>query len=171
VAEQDNLIVRAAKLLQQHCRHSQGATIQIEKKLPMGGGLGGGSSNAATTLVALNQLWETGLDKAELAQLGLQLGADVPIFIAGHAAWAEGVGEELTPINPAEPWYVVLVPACHISTAEIFSSSELTRDCIPITIPGFLSGEGRNVCEDVVKNTTSKLHKPCNGWHNMPRLG
>lgn len=150
VKNEDNLIVRAAKLLQQYTGVKQGADISLEKKLPMGGGLGGGSSNAATTLVALNQIWNCGLSDDELAKLGLTLGADVPIFIHGYAAWAEGVGEEFTAINPAEPWYVVIVPDCHISTGEIFSSSELTRDCKSMTIAGFLSGEGRNVCEDVV---------------------
>ncbi|MDC9724600.1 MAG: 4-(cytidine 5'-diphospho)-2-C-methyl-D-erythritol kinase [Gammaproteobacteria bacterium] len=150
VEHDDNLIVRAAKLLQQCVKAEKGALISLDKKLPMGGGLGGGSSNAATTLVALNQIWNCGLSKNELAELGLSLGADVPIFIHGYAAWAEGVGEELTAIYPDEPWYVVLVPDCHISTAEIFSSSELTRDCKSMTIAGFLSGEGRNVCEDVV---------------------
>ena len=151
VADDDNLILRAARLLQQYSQTSQGAIISVTKRLPMGGGLGGGSSNAATTLVALNLLWKAGLSEAELARLGLQLGADVPVFIAGHAAWAEGVGERLTPISPVEPWFVVIAPDCHVSTAEIFSSSELTRDCEPIKISGFLSGEGRNVCEDVVK--------------------
>jgi len=151
VADADNLIVRAARLLQQHSGCEQGAIISVSKRLPMGGGLGGGSSNAATTLVALNLLWNCGLSQEQLARLGLQLGADVPIFIAGFAAWAEGVGEKLTPISPAEPWFAVIKPDCHVSTAEIFSSSELTRDCEPITISRFLSGEGRNVCEAVVK--------------------
>ncbi len=151
VDNDSNLIVRAARMLQQKINGKQGATIRLDKKLPMGGGLGGGSSNAATTLVALNHLWKAGLSVDELAQMGLDLGADVPVFVRGHAAWAEGVGEKLTEITPPELWYVVIVPACHVSTAEIFSSPELTRDCEPITIPRFLSGEGRNVCEEVVK--------------------
>jgi 4-diphosphocytidyl-2-C-methyl-D-erythritol kinase len=150
VNDADNLIVRAAKLLQSYANIKQGAVISIDKKLPMGGGLGGGSSNAATTLVALNQLWKCQLSNDDLAQLGVGLGADVPIFIHGHAAWAEGVGEELQAITPPEPWYVVIAPDCHVSTAEIFASPELTRDCRSITISRFLSGEGRNVCEDVV---------------------
>jgi len=151
VKNEDNLIVRAAKLLQQHVGTNKGALISLDKKLPMGGGLGGGSSNAATTLVALNQLWKCGLSKKELAKLGLSLGADVPVFIHGHAAWAKGVGEELTSILPSEPWFIVIIPNCHVSTAEIFSSVELTRDCKSMTMSGFLSGEGRNVCEDVVR--------------------
>jgi 4-diphosphocytidyl-2-C-methyl-D-erythritol kinase len=151
VANEDNLIVRAAKLLQNETHTMQGAHIYLEKRLPMGGGLGGGSSNAATTLIALNELWGCGLSMHDLAQLGLQLGADVPVFIHGHATWAEGVGEKFTPIDLDEPWFVVVSPDCHVSTAEIFSAPELTRDCKAITISRFLSGEGRNVCEDVVR--------------------
>lgn len=152
VEHDSNLIVRAATALQQRAGITKGVLISVEKRLPMGGGLGGGSSNAATTLVALNQLWDCQLSNGELAQIGLELGADVPIFIHGQAAWAEGVGEKLSPISPAEPWYVVIVPPCQVSTSEIFSATELTRDCEPITISRFLSGEGRNVCEDVVKD-------------------
>ncbi|MDX1573269.1 MAG: 4-(cytidine 5'-diphospho)-2-C-methyl-D-erythritol kinase [Methylophaga sp.] len=151
VAENDNLIIRAAKLLQKTTNIQQGAHIHLEKKLPMGGGLGGGSSDAATTLVALNQQWRCQLSEDELAALALQLGADVPVFVRGHAAWAEGIGEQLTPISPPEPWYLVVIPDCQVSTAEIFSATELTRDCEPIKISGFLSGEGSNVCEAVVK--------------------
>ena len=146
VADKDNLVVRAAHALQQYANVSKGVQISLEKGLPMGGGLGGGSSNAATTLVALNDLWQCGLSVDTLATLGLSLGADVPVFIHGTAAWAEGVGEKLTAISPPEPWYIVIAPDCHVSTAEVFSSQELTRDCEPITISRFLSGEGRNVC-------------------------
>ncbi len=116
-----------------------GVDIRIDKRLPMGGGLGGGSSDAATTLVALNQLWGLHLPIERLAALGLQLGADVPVFIQGHAAWAEGVGEIMTPIILPEPWYVVIVPPCHVPTREIFSAPELTRDAPTLTIEGFLS--------------------------------
>lgn len=150
VANKDNLIVRAAELLQQYTCNSQGVAITLNKTLPIGGGLGGGSSNAATTLIALNHLWRCKLSTQELKQLGLKLGADIPVFIHGHSSWAEGVGEQLTDILPVEPWYIVLIPPCHVSTAEVFSSQELTRDCEPITISRFLSGEGKNVCEDVV---------------------
>jgi len=152
VDDADNLIVRAAKLLQKYASEKCGVIISLEKHLPMGGGLGGGSSNAATTLVALNSLWDCGLSKHVLAELGLMLGADVPVFIYGYAAWAEGVGEKLTAISPREPWYLVVVPDCHVSTAKVFSSPVLTRDCDSMTIAGFLSGEGRNVCEEVVRN-------------------
>ena len=153
VSNDDNLIIRAAKKLQAIADVHQGVQISIDKQLPMGGGLGGGSSNAATTLVALNQLWKCHLPQEVLAKIGLELGADVPVFIAGHASWAEGVGEKLTAISPPEPWYVVIVPDCHVSTAKIFSSPELTRDCEPITISRFLSGQGRNIFEDVVKKS------------------
>jgi len=148
--EQD-LVFRAAHLLQDQAGVSCGVDIRLDKHLPLGGGLGGGSSDAATTLVALNRLWETGLTSAQLQQLGLQLGADVPVFIHGKAAWAEGVGESLTDIDPETPWYVVVTPDCHVSTAEIFTVPELKRDCQPITISGFLSGQGGNVCEAVVR--------------------
>jgi len=147
-----DLLVRAARLLQRSTSTEQGVDIRIEKRLPLGGGLGGGSSDAATTLVALNHIWQTGLDSQRLKALGLQLGADVPVFIHGHAAWAEGVGEQLQDITLDETWYLVVVPDCQVSTAEIFSAPELKRDCQAITIDGFLSGQGLNVCEAVVCN-------------------
>lgn len=150
--EQD-LTVRAARLLREEAgQEALGADIHIEKHLPMGGGLGGGSSDAATTLVALNTLWGLRLPLQRLAELGLRLGADVPVFVQGRAAWAEGVGEKLIPVILPEPWYAVLVPACHVPTAGIFSAQELTRDLPPITIEGFLSGQGWNVCEPVVRS-------------------
>ncbi|MDX1253390.1 MAG: 4-(cytidine 5'-diphospho)-2-C-methyl-D-erythritol kinase [Gammaproteobacteria bacterium] len=153
VPPEQDLTLRAAHLLREEAgQPALGADIRIEKHLPMGGGLGGGSSDAATTLVALNALWGLRLPPQRLAALGLRLGADVPVFVAGHAAWAEGVGEKLTPVTLPEPWYVVLVPACHVSTAAIFSAQELTRDLPPLTIEGFLSGQGRNVCEPVVRS-------------------
>lgn len=152
VAEADDLVVRAARLLQQYCQRASGVTIRVEKKLPMGGGLGGGSSDAATTLVALNQLWQCGLEENELAQIGLKLGADVPVFVRGQAAWAEGVGEQLSPVSVPESWFVVLSPNIAVSTAEIFSHPQLQRDCPAITIRDFLAGaEVQNVCEPVVR--------------------
>ena len=152
VAEDADLVVRAARLLQQHCKHEQGVDIEVDKRLPLGGGLGGGSSDAATTLVALNHLWHCGLDETALMQLGLSLGADVPVFIQGQAAWAEGVGEELTAVELAEPWFVVLCPPITVSTAEVFSSPQLRRDCPPITIRAFLAGgDVHNVCEPLVR--------------------
>jgi len=151
VAEKADLTVRAARLLQAYANEGAGVDIRIEKRLPMGGGLGGGSSDAATVLVALNSLWDCGLDQDELGRLGLSLGADVPIFVHGHSAWAEGVGECLQPIELPEPWYVVLSPACHVSTGEVFQDPELTRDSSRITIRAFVAGDIRNDCLPVVR--------------------
>ncbi len=151
VPEESDLVVRAAKLLQQTSGCTQGADIQVNKYLPMGGGLGGGSSDAATTLIALNHLWSLGLPREALAQLGLQLGADVPVFVHGHAAWAEGIGEKLTDVELPEPWFVVLIPTVQVTTAKIFNDPELTRDCPPITIRDFLTGQGGNVCQPLVE--------------------
>jgi len=150
VPEEADLVVRAARLLQQETGTTLGAEIKLDKQLPMGGGLGGGSSDAATTLVALNAIWETGLSEDRLAELGLGLGADVPVFIRGHAAWAEGVGESLSPVDLSEPWYLILVPPCHVSTAEIFSDPSLNRNSPPITLDTFLSGCVENSCLPVV---------------------
>ena len=151
VAEQDDLTIRAAQLLQRHTGVSQGADIRINKILPQGGGLGGGSSDAATTLTALNCIWGTGLSRPELAQLGLQLGADVPVFVLGHSAWAEGIGEVLSDIDLPEPWYVVIHPGVHVCTAALFAAPELTRDARPITIRDYLAGRACNVFESLVK--------------------
>ena len=149
-AEQD-LVVRAARLLKQQAGPDAGVDIEINKRLPMGGGLGGGSSDAATTLVALNRIWSVGLSIEQLAALGLQLGADVPVFIHGQAAWAEGVGEVLIPVELPEVWFVVLIPPVNVSTAKVFSDPRLIRDCPAITIRDFLSGQGGNVCEPLVR--------------------
>lgn len=151
VAPEADLVVRAARLLQQEADISKGMDIHVTKRLPMGGGLGGGSSDAATTLVALNQLWDVGYSDDRLAELGLRLGADVPVFVRGHAAWAEGVGEQLTPIELSEPWFVVVVPPCQVPTPEIFADPDLTRNASVIKIRRFLSRQGVNVCEPVVR--------------------
>ena len=150
IPEHQDLTVRAAALLKKFTGSSLGVDIAVEKRLPMGAGLGGGSSDAATTLQALNRLWGLNLPEGRLAELGLHLGADVPVFVHGRAAWAEGVGERLIPIDLPEPWYVVVVPPCHVSTAEIFAARELTRNAPPLTIAAFLSGSGGNMCEAVV---------------------
>ena len=150
-AEQD-MTVRAARLLKAEAGAASGVEISVSKRLPMGGGLGGGSSDAATTLVALNALWGCGLSVDRLAALGLRLGADVPVFVRGDAAWAEGVGELLEPLELSEPWLLVLVPQCQVPTGEIFSAPELNRQAPPITIRNFLSGQGINVCEPVVRS-------------------
>jgi len=157
VAADDDLGVRAARLLQRESGVLAGVDLRIDKRLPMGGGLGGGSSDAATVLVALNHLWRCGLEADELAQLGLGLGADVPIFVHGHAAWAEGVGERVQPIELPEPWYLVLVPPCHVSTAAIFTDPELTRDSSRITIRAFVAGDDRNDCLPVVRKRYPKV--------------
>lgn len=151
VAPENDLVVRAARALQAATGTSLGADIRVDKCLPMGGGLGGGSSDAATTLAALNRLWDTGLSERRLAEIGLGLGADVPIFLHGRAAWAEGVGEQFEPIDLPEPWFVVITPGTSIATATLFSDSGLTRDCPPITIRDFLAGAGHNVFEPVVR--------------------
>lgn len=150
VSEESDLIVRAARLLKKVSACSQGADIALEKRLPMGGGLGGGSSDAATTLVALNRLWGLGLEVDRLAELGLELGADVPVFVRGHAAWAEGVGDIITPVKLNQPWFVVLIPGVQVSTKEIFTDPELTRASPAIKIRDFLAGQGRNVCQEIV---------------------
>jgi 4-diphosphocytidyl-2-C-methyl-D-erythritol kinase len=148
-AEQD-LSVRAARALQQETGCREGADIRIVKRLPMGGGLGGGSSDAATTLIALNRLWRTGLSRERLQRLALGLGADVPVFVFGKNAFAEGVGERLQALQLPPAWYLILVPELAVSTAEIFSAVELTRNTNAITIAAFSVGQGHNDLEPVV---------------------
>jgi 4-diphosphocytidyl-2-C-methyl-D-erythritol kinase len=143
----ENLCVKAAKLLKQQTQTGLGCTIALEKNLPVGGGMGGGSSDAATTLLALNRLWGCGLSRAQLMALGLQLGADVPLFVFGRNALGEGVGERLQALDLAPAWYLVLTPQVPVSTKEIFSDASLTRDTKPLKIPPFLSGQGRNDLE------------------------
>lgn len=156
---EDNLVTRAALALQRHCNCLAGARIRVEKRIPAGGGLGGGSSNAATTLLALNRLWQLSLGIDQLADLGLQLGADVPVFVHGHSAWAEGVGELLAPVDLPGFWYLVIAPNCAVSTAEVFSRQELTRNTPPIKIATFLQGGGRNDCEPVVRQLYPDIDK------------
>ncbi|WP_430232989.1 4-(cytidine 5'-diphospho)-2-C-methyl-D-erythritol kinase [Nitrosomonas communis] len=150
VPEENNLCVRAAKLLQQRSHINLGVEIFLEKHIPMGGGLGGGSSDAATTLLVLNRLWGLNWNRARLMEVGLELGADVPVFIYGENAFAEGIGEKLSSIALPPAWYLVLTPSVHISTGQIFSSKELTRNTNPITIPPFSPWQGRNDLETVV---------------------
>lgn len=150
VANEDNLCVRAARLLQTETRTTLGAELSLDKQLPLGGGLGGGSSDAATVLLVLNRLWRTGLTRAELMQLGVRLGADVPAFVYGRNALGEGIGERLTALELPEAWYLVLVPAESVATAAIFSDNALTRNTKPLTIPPFFRGLGRNDLEAVV---------------------
>jgi 4-diphosphocytidyl-2-C-methyl-D-erythritol kinase len=134
VAEKDDLCIRAAQLLQNEAACRFGVDIKLEKHIPMGGGLGGGSSDAATTLLALNRLWQLNFSREKLMQLGLKLGADVPVFIFGENAFAEGIGEKLQPFRLPETWYIVLSPPVHVPTAKIFTHPELTRNTISITM-------------------------------------
>jgi 4-diphosphocytidyl-2-C-methyl-D-erythritol kinase len=140
VAEADDLLLRAAKILQNETKCAQGVDIGVEKRIPMGGGFGGGSSDAATVLIALDRLWGLQMDTDRLAALGLALGADVPVFVRGGNAWAEGVGEVLTPLDLPPAWYVCAVPPVHAATARLFQAPDLTRNAAPAKIAGFLSG-------------------------------
>ena len=159
---EDNLIYRAAKLLQEKANIQLGANIHLDKILPMGGGVGGGSSNAATALVTLNYLWQANLSIDELAKLGLTLGADVPIFVHGHAAFAEGVGEKITYCEPAEKWFVVLKPDDSISTTVIFQDPNLPRNTPKKSLEQLLSESYVNDCEKVVINHYSNVEKALN---------
>jgi 4-diphosphocytidyl-2-C-methyl-D-erythritol kinase len=150
VTEESDLCVRAARLLKEATGARDGAEIALEKRLPIGGGLGGGSSDAATVLIVLNRLWKTGLSRESLMRLGEQLGADVPVFIFGESALGEGIGEQLRPLALAPAWYLVLTPQVAVSTKEIFSDAALTRDTEALKIPPFLPGQGRNDLEPVV---------------------
>lgn len=148
----DNLVLKAARALQQHAaRPLPGADIDLHKRIPAGAGLGGGSSDAATTLVALNQLWQTGFSRSDLAAMGATLGADVPVFVHGQSAWAEGIGDQLTPVTLPERWFVVLTPNCQVSTARIFSHEQLTRDTKAIRMAAFLAEQSQNDCEALVR--------------------
>lgn len=151
VPAEHDLTVRAARLLQHATGCRTGVTIMLDKHIPRGGGLGGGSSDAATTLLALNELWDTRLTRAELARLALQLGADVPFFVHGRNAFAEGIGEVLTPLDLAPVWYLVVTPQVAVSTQEIFAARELTRNTKPLTISAFFAGSGHNDLEPVVR--------------------
>ncbi|MEO8017005.1 MAG: 4-(cytidine 5'-diphospho)-2-C-methyl-D-erythritol kinase [Pseudomonadota bacterium] len=152
VPENEDLTVRAARALKEATGSPLGAEIAINKSIPLGGGLGGGSSDAATTLVALNQMWNTALSLQEIATIGVKMGADVPVFVAGHSAWGEGVGERLMPVRlGGDSWYVVIFPGVGVPTAAVFQAAELTRNSPPTTMRGFLETGGRNDCEAVVR--------------------
>jgi len=151
VPPEADLVVRAARTLKAATGTALGASLRVRKRIPMGGGLGGGSSDAATALLVLNELWDCGLAVEELAALGLPLGADVPVFVQGFSAWGEGVGERLTPVTLPETWYVIVHPGVAVSTARVFQSPELTRNSPLITIRAFFESGGRNDCEPVVR--------------------
>ena len=151
VPAEADLVVRAARALQAAGATRQGATLHVTKRIPLGGGLGGGSSDAATVLVALNQMWKCGLNEDDLAAIGVELGADVPVFIRGRSAWGEGRGERLTPLELPERWFALVHPQVHVATAAVFQAPELTRNSPPITMGGFLQSGGRNDFEPVVR--------------------
>jgi 4-diphosphocytidyl-2-C-methyl-D-erythritol kinase len=162
VAFEDNLIIKAVRSLQKQTGVTLGVDIELEKRLPMGGGIGGGSSNAATTLVALNYLWQCGLSSPQLQQLGLQLGADVPVFVNAQTAWAEGVGEALQPIEMPKNWFLVAQPDCHVSTQQIFSHKDLTRDSPAIKVAAFLEQGGQNACQALVRRLYPQVDEALN---------
>lgn len=160
ISQHDDLCVKAAVLLREHVSDNSklGVDIQVQKKIPLGAGMGGGSSDAATTLLALNQLWDCGLSTPELEKLAIQLGADVPVFVRGVACWVEGVGEQLSSITLEECWYVVIFPNVHLNTQLMFKDPELTRNCAPIKIRDFLSmvdlENTENVFEPMARRNT-----------------
>lgn len=167
VPHDKNLIVRAARQLQQAGHCTLGADIWLDKTLPMGGGIGGGSSDAATTLLGLNHLWGLKFTEDQLATLGLSLGADVPVFIRGRAAFAEGVGEQLTPVELEEPWFLVIAPQVFVSTAEIFSDPELTRDTPVIKVRNLLGADTHNDCQPVVEKRYPAVRNALNLLNNF----
>jgi 4-diphosphocytidyl-2-C-methyl-D-erythritol kinase len=151
VPPDSDLVIRAARALKEATGTALGASIRVTKRIPMGGGLGGGSSDAATTLLALNHLWGTGLTPEKLADIGLGLGSDVPVFVYGSSAWAEGRGERLEPVELPETWFVVVHPGVHVATAPIFQAPELTRNSPKLTMRAAFQAGGRNDCESVVR--------------------
>src|SRR5580658_1703288 len=163
VAPEADLAVRAAQALKQATGARRGASIRIDKRIPLGAGLGGASSDAATTLLVLNELWDCRLPAPALVRLALPLGADVPVFIEGSSAWAEGIGERLTPVSLPERWYVIIWPNVSISTREVFQSPELTRNSPLITIRAFFESGGRNDCEPVVRARSAEVAEAL-GW-------
>jgi 4-diphosphocytidyl-2-C-methyl-D-erythritol kinase len=172
VPAEADLVVRAARLLKATVNTPLGVDIAVTKRIPQGGGLGGGSSNAATVLVALNHLWDLGLAASTLSALGLQLGADVPVFVGGHAAWAEGVGEALTPADPPEPHFLVIHPGCQVPTGQIFNDPELTRNTPVSTIHGLSLAACRNDCEPVTRRLYPAVAQALD-WlakHATPRM-
>ena len=157
VPNEDNLISRAASSLSLPC--DRGVAISIDKVIPVGGGLGGGSSNAAVTLLALNDLFGLGHSVDELSIKGAALGADVPVFVRGASAWAEGIGDELTPLELPARWFVIIYPDCHVSTREIFNAPELTRNTTPITVTAFFDGPVRNDLQPVVESRYEQVSR------------
>ncbi|MDP2640659.1 MAG: 4-(cytidine 5'-diphospho)-2-C-methyl-D-erythritol kinase [Betaproteobacteria bacterium] len=158
VPSEKNLCLRAAALLKHATGHRGGVEIELDKRIPIGGGLGGGSSDAATTLVALNRLWRLGLKRGELQRLALRLGADVPVFVFGENAFAEGIGEQLTPLALPQAWYLVLVPPVQVPTAAVFAAPELTREAKPIKITAFFDGLKQRALRNDLEPVVSKRY-------------
>ncbi len=167
VAEDQDLTLRAARLLQTASGCRLGVDIAVDKRLPLGGGLGGGSSNAATTLIVMNRLWRLGLSRKRLQQLALQLGADVPVFVFGQSAFAEGIGERLQAIHLEPAWYLILVPQVTVSTAEIFAAPELTRHTKAIKIAAFSVGQGHNDLQSVACQRYPEIARHLNWLGNF----
>jgi 4-diphosphocytidyl-2-C-methyl-D-erythritol kinase len=172
VTEDQDLVVRAARALKSATGTKLGASLRVAKRIPMGGGLGGGSSDAATTLLALNQLWQCGLTLPQLADLGLALGSDVPVFVHGSSAWAQGRGEKLEPVELPERWFVIVHPGVAVPTAQMFQAPELTRDSARITLRDFLQSGGRNDCEQPVRTRFPEVAAALEwlGQYAPPRL-
>lgn len=170
VQDADNLIVKAAHALQQHADCQLGADIILNKNIPMGAGLGGGSSDAATTLLALNQLWKLNLDLDQLTEIGVELGADVPVFVHGHSAWAEGIGDKLTPIILPEPWYLLAMPPCHVMTGSLYQDPRLRRDNKPLTIGSYHLGDGVNDFTPIVREDFPQVGQALD-WLNQHGQG
>ncbi len=166
VSTHNNLISRAARLMQHHDKKRRGIDIYLKKNIPLGAGLGGGSSDAATTMLALNHLWDLNLPFSQLLQLGLQLGADIPVFLQGQACWAENLGEQMFPLDLPTPWFVVVVPSVHISTAEIFCDPKLTRDTPKTDISLSLLETGENDCQPTVTRLYPEVAQALN-WLNQ----
>jgi 4-diphosphocytidyl-2-C-methyl-D-erythritol kinase len=162
----EDILLTTATMLQSRFQVDQGVSISIDKQIPVGGGLGGGSSDAAACLLALNRLWDLDLSLDQLAGIGLELGADVPVFVRGRSAWASGIGEALQAIDIEQPIYLVIDPKVAVSTAQIFAARELTRNCDPITIRAFLRGSGSNVCEPVVRKLYPRVGEAID-WLNQ----
>lgn len=163
IPDEENLIFRAAVMLRDHaCKMELGADIEVDKIIPAGGGLGGGSSNAATTLIALNRLWNLKLSNKVLQEMGAKLGADVPVFVAGSSAWAEGIGDKLTPLELPASHYLIIKPDCNVSTAKIFSCEQLTRSTSPITLAAFFRGYSRNDCQPIVRDLYPEVDSALN---------